>query len=151
MVRSPLGQNVRLGQTAADAATGLGADRADQGIVAGGPSGGAVCRAPWELTTGTVAEIRLEVRAGGGGSGRLMLFQGPLLFGCIDQTQVVNASIHLRRGARAHEVRNGDGCQQTDNRDNDHNFHQRETCLAIDFIFHTLTFFTRCERCKRRV
>src|SRR5258708_7953293 len=47
-------------------------------------------------------------------------FQGPLLFSSVNLTEIVNAGIRLGRCARLDEVRNGDSCEQADDRDYDH-------------------------------
>lgn len=132
-----LGQDMRARN---DVAGRLGADVAHGAAVAGRPGRCAVSRAGRQFTSGTVSEVGLEVRAGRGGGAALALFQGPLLLGRVDQAQIVNARILLRGRAGAHEVGNGDRGQQTDNRDNDHDFDEGETCLAIDFVFHMLIY-----------
>ena len=48
------------------------------------------------------------------------VLQGPLLFGRVNHAKIVDASIGLRRSAGFHQVRNGDGRQQPDNRHDDH-------------------------------
>ena len=126
-----------------DTARGLLGDCAHSRGIAGGPGLSAIRGAGRQFAGGAMAEIGLQFRRGAGdaGGGLLTLFERPLLLGTVDQTQVVNTCILLRSGAGAHEVGYGDGGQQTDNRDDDHDFHQSETCLAGDFIFHRLSFF----------
>ena len=125
-----------------DVASRLDAHAVDD--VAGGKRRGGIGRAVRQFARSAVAEIRLDVsclRCGGGG---LMLFQSPLLLGPVNHTQVVDASVLLRRCAGADEVRNGDGGQQADDRDHDHDFNQGEARLASNFIFHN-------EFCSRHV
>ena len=121
-----------------DIANGLGGDIVQS--IARGEGGSSVRRAYRQFAGRTVTEVGLYVRARRRGGARLMLLQRPLLLGAINLAQIVDARIHLRGRARAHEVGNGDGGQQTDNRDDDHDFNEGETCLAADFIFH-ITFF----------
>lgn len=54
------------------------------------------------------------------GGGHRSVLQGPLLFGRVNHAKIVDASIGLRRSAGFHQVRNGDGRQQPDNRHDDH-------------------------------
>jgi len=125
-----------------DAASGLGGDITHTGGIARRPGLCAVRGARRQFAVPAVAQVGLQFRGCGRdrGAARLALFQRPLLLGAINQAQIVDARIHLRGRARAHEVGYGDGGQQTDNRDDDHNFNEGETCLAADFIFHK-TFF----------
>ena len=70
-----------------------------------------------------------------------MLFQSPLLLGTVDLPQVVNASIFLRGGTGAHEVRNRDRRQKANDGHDNHDFHEREARLArILVLFHFLFF-----------
>jgi hypothetical protein len=117
-----------------DVAGRLGADVAN--CVARGKGLGGVRRAGGQFTGGTVAKVRLNVRALGGSGRTLALFQSPLLLGRINQAKVIDAGVLLRGGAGAHEVGNGDGREQTDNRNHDHNFNERKPRLAGSFVFH---------------
>ena len=125
-----------------DAASGLGGDVTHTGGIARRPSLCAVRGARRQFAARTVAEVGLQLRGRrrDRGAARLPLLQRPLLLGAVNQAQIVDARVLLRGRARAHEVGYGDGGQQTDNRDDDHNFNEGETCLAADFIFHK-TFF----------
>src|SRR5208283_1583376 len=65
------------------------------------------------------AQIDLKVgrlRRGGGG---LPVLQRPLLLGPVDLTEIVDARVGLGYLARRDEVGNGDGRQQTDDRNDD--------------------------------
>jgi len=69
------------------------------------------------------------------------VFQGPLVGRRVNLTEVVNASIGLRGGAGFHKVRNRDRRQQTDDGDNNHDFHQCETSFTEVFCHFHFAFF----------
>jgi hypothetical protein len=88
------------------------------------------------------------------GKGCTGAFQQNLLLRRINQTQVVDAGVHLRRAAGADEVRNRDGGQETDNRNHDHDFNERKARLAGGIDLHTVCYFLsfpRREQYSRRV
>ena len=74
-------------------------------------------------------EVRLEVGISGGIGAAFALLQGPLLLGGIELAEVADASAGLRFLAGIDEVGNRDRGQQTDDGDNDHDFHQGESAL----------------------
>jgi hypothetical protein len=55
-------------------------------------------------------------------AGFLLLFEGPLLHRTVDLAEVIHARILLRGAAGFDEVGNGDGREETDDRDDDHDF-----------------------------
>src|SRR5260221_11549236 len=65
-----------------------------------------------------------EVRIGRAVRVDLLLFQRPGRLGAIDLFEVGDAGALLAGAAGFDEVRNGDGRQEGDNRDDDHYFHQ---------------------------
>ena len=67
----------------------------------------------------------------------LLGLQRPLLSSAVDLTQVIDTGVHLRGRARPNEVGNRDSCQQPDDGDHDHDFHERETRLFVAFDVHT--------------
>jgi len=120
-------------------------------IIAAGEAVTRINRAGRQVAS-AAAEVRLEVAAHGQAGGNLLVFQGPLLLGTIDQTQVVDTGILLGGRAGAHEVRNRDRGQKTDDGDDDHDFNERKARLAICLSLHTyVSFLVWRERCKRRV
>ena len=54
-----------------------------------------------------------------------------LLNGGVNLAKVVNASRGLGTGGRLQKIGKGDGAQQTNDRDYNHDFHQRETAGTI--------------------
>ena len=70
------------------------------------------------------------VREGIGIRSRLLVFEGPLLHRAINLLEIGDAGVLLGRGARLHEVRDGDGREQTDDGHHDHDFHEREAAFA---------------------
>ena len=86
------------------------------------------------------AKVRLNVGNHGGDCGELFVFQSPLLFRTIDLAQVVNTRVLLGSRTRANEIGNSNRCQQTDDRNDDHDFHQREATLARFIDSHTALF-----------
>ncbi len=55
-----------------------------------------------------------------------MVFECPLLFGTVDQAQVVKTGTLLGTSARAQETGDSDGGEQSDDGDDNHDFHQRK-------------------------
>ncbi len=74
-------------------------------------------------------------------SAALMLLQRPLLTSGIDQAQIVDTGVHLRGRAGAHEVGDGDGGQQTDDRHDDHDFYEGEPTFLGICLFHNFLSF----------
>lgn len=72
----------------------------------------------------------------GGRSCRAAVLQRPKLFGPIDLTQIVNAGISLCRLTRPDKVRNRNGGQETNDRNYDHDLHQREARFTGNVYFH---------------
>src|SRR5262249_10765294 len=83
-----------------------------------------------------VLQVRGHINFGDGRITRLLVFQRVLLDGAVDLAQVINASVLLRGRTSADEIRDGDRRQQTDDRNHDHNFNQREARLAGGSDFH---------------
>lgn len=71
----------------------------------------------------------------------LLLLECPLLHRAIDLTQIIDASVHLRGCPSPNEVRNRDGCQQTDDGYHNHDLHQCKRCPAAVFDVHTYLSF----------
>ena len=69
-------------------------------------------------------EVRKEVTALRRGGGDLAIFQGPLLFGLVNNPKIINACIRLRGLPGLHKVGNPNCCQKADNRHYYHDFHQ---------------------------
>jgi hypothetical protein len=110
--------------------------------IAGGEVRGAVQRAARELASGTTTEVNLDVatvslrRVGRS----FLVFQSPLLLRTVDQTEVVDASIGLGGLTSANKVRDRDSGQQTDDRNNDHDFDEGEAGFAAGFRLHSVVF-----------
>jgi len=119
--------------------------------IAGNESMGRIHRTPRQFPACRRPEVRLEVRTSRNRRGCLMLFQGPLLLGAVYQAQIIDAGIHLRSRARAHEIRNGDGGKEADDRHHDHYFHEGESPPLCSFLFHGSLSVPRCERDKGRI
>ena len=98
-------------------------------------------RADRELASGTTAEVLLQVSAERCVGRGFLGFQSPLLLSTVDQTKVVNASIGLGGLASTNEVRNRDSGQETDDRNNDHDFYEGEAGFAAGFRLHSLVLF----------
>jgi hypothetical protein len=99
------------------------------------------------------ANIRLDVCDQGGVGGKFTMFQGPLLFGLINDAEVIDTAIGLRRLTGTHVVGNPDGRQEADDGHDDHDLHQREARLwmASD-IFHNFALsLVTVEQSSRRV
>ena len=105
----------------------LDADVTQAAGIARGPGLRAVSGAGRQFTRRAVAEVGLQIRTRRRAGAGLALLQRPLLLGGVDQAQFVDARVHLRGSAGAHKVGDGDGGQQTDNRDDDHDFDKGET------------------------
>jgi hypothetical protein len=114
----------------------LTADR----LVANGASGvGAASRAQRRLTNhlrGIARDVRQSARV----RADFLVFQRPGRLGAIDLLHVRDAGIALRGFASLDEVRDRNRGQQTDDRDHDHDFHQREGALARCLELHMLPF-----------
>ena len=114
---------------------------------------GSTQRTYWHRRSGT-AQIRFNVSRLRRGRAGLALFQRPLLLGGVNDAEVVDARIGLRGLTSFHEVRNRDGRQEADDGHDDHDFHQRETRLAVGLgHFHCICFlcFNAAELRSRRV
>ena len=97
-----------------------------QGI-AGGKRIGWVSRAGGGSACGAASQVRLDVGQHGNGVGRGFVFQGPGLLRTVDLAEVVYARTFLGLQAGAHEIRDGDGRQNADDGDDDHDFDEGET------------------------
>ena len=62
----------------------------------------------------------------------LLLFQGPGGLRAVHLLEVGNAGGLLAGGPRLHEVRDGDGGQEADDCDHNHDFNQGETAIAAE-------------------
>jgi len=69
-------------------------------------------------------QIRLDVLDRGNGGLGGFVFQRPGLFGAVNLAKVVDAGGLLGLEARAHEIWNRDGCQQSDDGHHNHDFHE---------------------------
>ena len=84
-----------------------------------------------------------QIAANGCGAGWLSGFKRPLLFGLVNDAEVIDAGIGLRGLAGAHEIGNSHCRQQADNGHDNHDFNQGEACLGVvSNFFHGSTFFT---------
>ena len=83
-----------------------------------------------DRTRAATAEVRGQRAKNHGVRAVLVVFQRPLLNGAVDQAKIINTSVLARRFASFDEVRNRNSGQETDNRDNDHDFNEREARLA---------------------
>src|SRR5437868_8594604 len=97
-------------------------DAADRGRINGLEG---VVTTGWAFRT-TTFNITFDFGVSGGRASALFGFQRPLFFGAVDLAQVVDASIFLDGGTSLHEFRDGDGGQQSDDCDHDHDFNKRE-------------------------
>lgn len=80
-------------------------------------------------------EIVIKVRGKRRDGIRLIVFQRILVFGRLDQPEIIDTSVGPRLRPSLHEVRNGNRRQKTDNRHHDHDFHKGET-LAVPLDLH---------------
>ena len=107
----------------------------------------AVGRAAGDARAGVQLDVGRQIRGQGERrTGRLALFQSPLVGRRVNLAKVVDAGIRLRCRTRFHKVRNRNRCQQADDGHNDHDFYQREARLTDVFgLFHFvyLSFFKR--------
>jgi len=110
--------------------------------VAGGEGVAGIRRATGQGAATAVAQIGLNVGSLGDGGGRGTVLRGPDLLGAVNLAQVGDAGGLLGLQAGADEIRNGDGGQQADDGDNDHNFHERKPAGTISFDFHKLLVLT---------
>jgi len=114
---------------------------------------GATGRTGWPLAS-SATEVRSQRTLRRGRRRELVSLECPLLLGTVNLPQVIDTRIFLRGGTRAHEVRNRDGGQQSNDGHNDHDFHQREARFARLIDSHTALFaflLSRRERRDRRV
>jgi hypothetical protein len=100
-------------------------------ILEGGPAGRA---------GHVILKVALDVSIGDGLSRVFLHVQGPLLNRAVNLTQVADASVLHRRFSSLREVGNRDGRQQTDNGDDNHDFHQCEAPMSGTVYSHNLTF-----------
>ena len=102
-----------------------------------------------QLASGATTEVLLQVSAERCVGRGFLAFQSPLLLRTVDQAQVVDASIGLGGLASTNEVRDRDSGQQTDDRNNDHDFNEGEARFAAGFHLHSiyLSFLCGSERC----
>ena len=101
---------------------------------------GSASRAGRQLSSGATAHVYSELRSRCNIGRNNLVFQAILLLGPVDLAQVIDAGVLLGLSARSHEVGDGNGGQQTNDGDHDHDFHQGETCLTICFNLHIITF-----------
>jgi hypothetical protein len=87
-----------------------------------------------------VLQVAFNVGIGDGLSRVLLHVQGPLLNGPVDLPQVADTSVLHRRFPSFREVGNRDGRQQSDNGDDNHDFHQSEGPFLGAMYSHNLTF-----------
>jgi len=113
----------------------------------------AASRAGRQVGTGVQLDVRLQKAHGVRRRRGLFVFQRVLLNRAVILAEVVDARIGLRGGAGLHEIGNCDRGQQTNDGDDDHNFHEREPRLVRCSDFHTTFYFflARRERRNRRV
>ena len=95
-------------------------------------------------TDDRVLQIRADVSESDLRGRVFLVLERPLLDRAVDLPQIIDAGILLRGGAGADKVGDGDGSQQADNCDHDHDFHQRETRLAGSSNLHTVFVFLLC-------
>ena len=133
----PLRQDVRRGD---DLAEGLRIDGARR--IAGAETVLGIDWASRQFAIRATSQVGLEVGANRDGCALLALFQGPLLLRGVNQAEVVDAGILLRGRAGFDEVGDRDGGQQTDDGDNDHDFNEGKTRLAINFVLHIYDFLS---------
>ena len=69
-------------------------------------------------------KVRKEVTGGRRGGGDLTIFQGPLLFGLVNNPKIIDACLRLRGLPGPHKVGNPDRCQKADNCHYYHDFPQ---------------------------
>jgi len=89
------------------------------------------------------AQVGLDVRCLGDGGGHRSMLQGPLLFRRVDHSKVVYTKIDLSSGSSAHQVRDGNGRQQSDDR---HDYHYLDQCkppLPIFYGLHSNAFLSQ--------
>ena len=83
-----------------------------------------------------ILHVAADVTIGDRSSGILSCLHGPLLNGSIYFRKIVNAGIHLGGRARSDEVWNGDGRQQSNDGNDDHDLHQCEAVCGGYPCFH---------------
>jgi hypothetical protein len=87
------------------------------------------------------AKVWGDVRVCGHSGADLTFFQGPLLFGCVNDAEVIDAGIGLRGLTGFHEVGNRDRSQEANDGHHDHDFNQRESRPGIvPSRFHSFAF-----------
>jgi hypothetical protein len=94
-----------------------------------------VAAATWALGSATF-DVGVHSGVVSGGASALLILQGPLFLRAVNLAEVVHASILLRGATGFHEVRDRDRGQQTNDGNDDHDFHELETGFTIRFNLH---------------
>lgn len=97
----------------------------------------------WARRHFTTLDVRRHIR-GLYGSRGLVVLERPLFLGPIDLPQVVDAGVLLSGLTGFDEVRDGDRGEEADNRNHDHDFHQREAGLTILLDTHNCYYVYCC-------
>lgn len=98
---------------------------------------------PREIKGGTFLEIVRPVRSANRTSAGAVSFDGVLISGSVDHTQIIKNSAGLGTFAGAEEAGHRDRGQQRDDCNNDHDFHEGEAAAAfIEFVQHVFLFFS---------
>ena len=90
------------------------------------------------------AHVGLDVENLGGGVRAGLAFERPGLFGAVNLTEIVDARVLLGLQTGANEVGDGDGREQPDDGDDDHDFDEREARGAESLILH-IRMFLSCD------
>ena len=135
-------------------------DPATAGVCLAIRAGGVVARvattsgAPIEVATSQPLRLNVWYRvwlACDPASGRVLagqapLVESPLFDRALDLFQVRDAGVGLRRGAGLDEVRDGDGGEEADDRDDDHDFYEGKAGFAVlDGLHFMFRCWLRCE------
>jgi len=83
---------------------------------------GATGRTTRDVPIGIQLDIGLQIVLGGRHVPALAFFHGPRRFSRINEAQITYTALGLRRSAGINEIWNGKSRQQTNDRDDDHDF-----------------------------
>jgi hypothetical protein len=119
-------------------------------IVTGGERAGRISGAGRGGAIDAPAHVGLDIDDGGGGVGAGLAFERPGLFGAVDLAEIVDARILLRLQAGADEIGNGDGREQPDDGNDDHDLDEREARGAESLVLH-IRMLLGCDRNYRAI
>ena len=82
-----------------------------------------------------------QIRGCGLGAGARPVLQRPRVLGFLNNAKIVDDGVELAGVPRLNEAGRGDARQQTNDRDHDHDFHEREAAFATGSNVHNVIYF----------